>query len=73
MIYCAVDIRLFQETGELREWEESAGWEGQTLDWDAQEALREKKRHEREQKMLEQHQKRQQEKLNKSLGARINT
>ncbi|RZC36727.1 receptor-binding cancer antigen expressed on SiSo cells [Asbolus verrucosus] len=60
------------EDGELREWEESSGWEGQTLDWDAQEALRQKKRQDRERRLWEQQQKRQ-EKINRSLGARVNT
>jgi hypothetical protein len=60
------------ETGELREWEESSGWEGETLDWDAQEALRQKKRQDRERRLWEQQQKRQ-ERANRSLGARVST
>ncbi|CAH1970347.1 unnamed protein product [Acanthoscelides obtectus] len=54
-------------TDELREWDESSGWESDLLDQDAQKALREKKRQERERKAWEQQQKRQ-EKMLKPLG-----
>ncbi|EEZ97347.1 receptor-binding cancer antigen expressed on SiSo cells [Tribolium castaneum] len=59
-------------SGELQEWEENSGWEGETLDWDAQQALREKRRQDREKRLWEQQQKRQ-EKMNRALGARIST
>ncbi|XP_044262337.1 receptor-binding cancer antigen expressed on SiSo cells isoform X2 [Tribolium madens] len=65
-------IETVPESGELQEWEENSGWEGETLDWDAQQALREKKRQDREKKLWEQQQKRQ-EKINRALGARIST
>ncbi|KAJ8937373.1 hypothetical protein NQ314_011921 [Rhamnusium bicolor] len=59
-------------TTELREWEETSGWEGETLDYDAQKVLREKKRQERERKAWEQQQKRQ-EKMSRSLGSKLST
>lgn len=61
----------FQEDGELREWEESSGWEGETLDWDAQEALRQKKRQDRERRLWEQQQKRLEK--HRTLGEKLNT
>ncbi|XP_018564205.1 uncharacterized protein LOC108905705 [Anoplophora glabripennis] len=57
---------------ELREWEETSGWEGEALDSDAQKVLREKKRLERERRVWEQHQKRQ-EKMSRSLGSKLST
>lgn len=63
---------IFQPTLELREWEETSGWEGEALDSDAQKVLREKKRLERERRVWEQHQKRQ-EKMNRSLGSKLST
>ncbi|KAG5865501.1 hypothetical protein JTB14_035525 [Gonioctena quinquepunctata] len=59
-------------TSELREWEESSGWENETLEHDAQKVLREKKRQDREKKVLEQQQKRQ-EKMSRSLGFKLST
>nr|CAH7728635.1 unnamed protein product [Callosobruchus chinensis] len=53
-------------TEELREWDESSGWENELLDHDAQKALREKKKQERERRALEQQQKKQ--KMLKVLG-----
>ncbi|VEN36039.1 unnamed protein product [Callosobruchus maculatus] len=57
-------------TEELREWDESSGWENELLDHDAQKALREKKRQEREQRAWEQQQKRQ-EKMLRALGKKF--
>lgn len=57
---------------ELREWEETSGWEGETLDSDAQKVLREKKRQEREKRVWEQQQKRQ-ERMSRSLGSKLST
>lgn len=60
---------------ELREWEETSGWDGDILDSDAQKVLREKKRQERERRVWEQHQKRQEKanRLGSKLGAPIST
>ncbi|XP_060525998.1 receptor-binding cancer antigen expressed on SiSo cells [Cylas formicarius] len=59
-------------SSELREWDETTGWDGELLDQDAQKELRQQKRLERERKAWEQHQKRL-EKANKSLGLKLNT
>ncbi|KAJ8984754.1 hypothetical protein NQ317_005019 [Molorchus minor] len=59
-------------TAELREWEDTSGWEGEALDHDAQRALREKKRQDRERRAWEQSQKRQ-EKMSRSLGSKMST
>nr|CAI5863866.1 unnamed protein product [Callosobruchus analis] len=57
-------------TEELREWDESSGWENELLDHDAQKALREKKRQERERRAWEQQQKKQ-EKMLRVLGKKF--
>ncbi|XP_023016222.1 uncharacterized protein [Leptinotarsa decemlineata] len=59
-------------TSELREWEESSGWENETLEHEAQRVLREKKRQDRERRALEQQQKRH-EKMGRPLGSRLST
>ncbi|CAH1154895.1 unnamed protein product [Phaedon cochleariae] len=59
-------------TAELREWEDSSGWENEHLDHLAQTALREKKKQDRERKAWEQQQKRL-EKAARSLGSRLST
>ncbi|XP_066146840.1 receptor-binding cancer antigen expressed on SiSo cells [Euwallacea fornicatus] len=57
--------------GELGEWDESSGWDGERLlDEDAQKVLREQKRLEREKKALAQHQKRM-EKTSRTLGNKL--
>lgn len=60
-------------SGELGEWNETSGWEGeQLLDQEAQKVLREQKRLERERKAWEQHQKRL-EKTTRTLGSKLTT
>lgn len=55
----------------MGEWEEGAGWEEQTQnDFDTQNILREKRRQERERRLWEQQQ-RKQEKFMRPLGAKI--
>lgn len=59
--------------GELGEWEENSGWEEQTNpDWDPQTVLREKRRQERERRIWEQQQRKQEKVMRPvSLGAKI--
>lgn len=59
--------------GELGEWDENSGWEDQTLDTAAREALMERKRQQRERRAWEQQQKRQERSGRPAaLGARLN-
>lgn len=63
---------LYLQEGELGEWEENSGWEEQTNpDWDPQTVLREKRRQERERRVWEQQQKRQEKVMRPLLGAKI--
>ncbi|XP_022904991.2 receptor-binding cancer antigen expressed on SiSo cells [Onthophagus taurus] len=56
---------------ELGEWDENPGWEGEELDWDAMQVLKEKKRLDREKKFAEQQQRRIER--TKTLGIKIKT
>lgn len=57
---------------DLGEWDETTGWEGESLDAEAMQLLREKKKQERERRLLEQQQKRMEKTINRqSLGAKI--
>lgn len=67
----AGDVANLVPASELGEWEENGGWEGETLDWAAQEALREKKRQDRERRLWQQQQKRLEKAAKLSLGSKI--
>ncbi|XP_049964024.1 receptor-binding cancer antigen expressed on SiSo cells [Schistocerca serialis cubense] len=59
-------------TAELETWEEGSGWEDQSRGgWDTADALREKRRQERQQRALELQQKKQQQQRVTGLGLRI--
>ncbi|KRT80624.1 hypothetical protein AMK59_5711 [Oryctes borbonicus] len=53
---------------ELGEWDESSGWDGEKLECDAMEVLKEKKRIDRERKLLEQQQRR----MERSTSIKVN-
>lgn len=59
----------------MGEWDENSGWESETLDWSVKVALHEKKKQERERRLWEQQQKRQERMSNRPvpLGARVSS
>ncbi|KAB0800818.1 hypothetical protein PPYR_06557 [Photinus pyralis] len=56
---------------ELEEWDDERGWEDQTLDIDAREALKESRREARQKKAWEQQQRRQEKLTRGTLGAKV--
>lgn len=56
---------------ELEEWDDEKGWEDQTLDVDAREALKESRKHARLKKVWEQQQRRQEKNTRGTLGAKV--
>ncbi|KAF2894489.1 hypothetical protein ILUMI_11689 [Ignelater luminosus] len=58
---------------ELGEWDEHNGWEDQTLEWDAKEALKESRKQARQKKLWEQQQRRQEKFVRPALGARVSS
>ncbi|KAK5649605.1 hypothetical protein RI129_000634 [Pyrocoelia pectoralis] len=56
---------------ELEEWDDEKGWEDQTLDVDAREALKESRKHARQKKIWEQQQRRQEKNTRGTLGAKV--
>lgn len=58
---------------ELGEWEDQSGWEDETLDWDAREALKESRKQARQKKIWEQQQRRQEKFTRPALGAKVSS
>lgn len=56
---------------ELEEWDEDTGWEDQTLDVDAREALKETRRQARQKKLYEQQQRKQEKFARPVLGSKV--
>lgn len=67
-------LRILLQGQELEDWDEQEGWEEQTNDWDAEEALRENRKQARQKRLWEQQQRRLERSVNRTpLGGKISS